>query len=73
MGEWEGTEIEELKLHYKECDIPSDELLKDEEQLQKLTSYFNAKSTPDQGFSQKKMADQLLKLRKSGKLPRLRR
>ncbi len=73
MRNWQEQEIEKLKLHYKQFNIPSDQIVKDNNLLQKFTSWFNAKFTPDSQFSPEQVADQLFKLRKSGKLPRVRK
>lgn len=71
MEKWKEHEIEKLKLHYKQFNVPSDQVVKDKAVLEKFTSSFNTETNNE--FSQKEVADQLLKLRKSGKLPRIRR
>ena len=73
MANWREQEIEKLKLHYRQFNIPSDQIIKDKEVLDKFTAWFNAKSTPKDEFTPKQVADQLLKLRKSAKLPRIRK
>jgi hypothetical protein len=72
MGKWQNDKIEKLKLHYKQFNVPSDQIIKDQEVLEKFTSWFNAKFTPQDEFTPKEVAGQLLRLRKAGKLPRLR-
>jgi len=72
MGNWGKPEIEKLKLHYKQINTPSDQIVKDKDFLEKFTLGFNAKFTPEEQFTPKEVADQLFKLRKSGKLPRIR-
>ncbi|MGD8499154.1 MAG: hypothetical protein PVJ86_00815 [Phycisphaerales bacterium] len=73
MANWGKHEIEKLKLHYRQFNIPSDQILKDRDILERFTEWFNAKVTPNDEFVPKQVADQLLKLRKGGKLPRLRK
>ena len=72
MEKWDNKEIEELKRFYKENDVPSDQLVKDKSALDAFTSSFNIKLGPRTDFSSKEVADQLFKLRKGGKLPRIR-
>jgi hypothetical protein len=73
MVAWKNDTKDKLKLHYKQFNTPSDQILKDRDLLEKFTSSFNAKFTPDEQFAPKEIADQLLKLRKSGELPRIRK
>lgn len=73
MVNWGEHQIEKLKLHYKQFNTPSDQIVKDKTLLENFTVWFNAKFTPEESFTSKEVADQLLKLRKSGKLPRIRR
>lgn len=73
MEKWSETEIEKLKLHYRQFNTPSDQILKERDTLEKYTEWFNAKYTPDHQFTPEDVADQLLKLRKGGKLPRVRK
>jgi hypothetical protein len=73
MEKWSKKEIEELKNLYQENDVPSDQLIKDKVALDSFTANFNARVVKEVGFNSKEVADRLLKLRKSGKLPRLRR
>lgn len=73
MANWEEHEIEKLKLHYIQFNIPSDQIIKDKDVLEKFTALLNAKFTLNDEFIPKQVADQLLKLRKSGKLPRIRK
>ncbi len=72
MRNWGEHKIEKLKLHYKQFNTPSDQIVKDKALLEKFTSWFNAEFTPKEPFTPKEVADQLFKLRKSGKLPRIR-
>ncbi len=72
MGNWETEEIEELKKLYKENNIPSDELVKDKMSLENFTINLNKRIKNQKNFSSKEIADKLFKLRKSGKLPRIR-
>jgi len=73
MKKWSESEIEKLQLHYKQFNIPSDQILKERDTLEKYTEWFNEKFTPNNKFTPEEVADQLLKLRKSGKLPRIRK
>ncbi len=70
MGKWNDTEIEKLKLWYQKNNVPSDQLIKDRDVLDNFTEWFNTKFGCDK--TSKDIADQLLKLRKKGLLPRLR-
>jgi len=72
MASWGKHKIEKLKLHYRQFNIPSDQIVKDQDTLEKFTEWFNVKFTPQEEFTPKEVADQLFKLRKSGKLPRIR-
>ena len=72
MANWEEQETEKLKLHYTQFNMPSDQIIKDKDVLGNFTQLFNTKFTPNNDFEAKQVADQLLKLRKSGKLPRIR-
>lgn len=72
MGKWGNNEIEELKRFYKENNVPSDQLIKVKSTLDNFTAKFNERFNPCQDFSSEEIADRLLKLRKSGKLPRIR-
>jgi hypothetical protein len=73
MEKWNENDIAKLKLHYKQFNIPSDQILKEKDTLEKFTEWFNEKFTPNNQFIPEDVADQLLKLRKSGKLPRIRK
>jgi hypothetical protein len=72
MASWGNAEIEELKKFYKENNVPSDQLVKDKNALDEFVVTLNARIGADDNFSAKEVADQLFKLRKSGKLPRVR-
>jgi len=72
MGNWNSNEVEELKVFYKENNITSDQLVKDKIALEKFTSKFNSRISNGASFTSKEVADQLFKLRKSSKLPRIR-
>ena len=73
MGKWSNNEIEELKRLYQEKNVPSDQLVKDKDILDSFTDSFNSRIGADVGFNSEEIADRLFKLRKSGKLPRIRR
>ena len=73
MANWGEYEIESLKLHYIEFNIPSDQIIKDKNVLEKFTTLLNAELKQNDDFAPKQVADQLLKLRKSGKLLRIRK
>jgi hypothetical protein len=72
MGKWQSNEIEVLKRFYQENNVPSDRLVKDKTALDVFTANFNDRVGAGENFSSKEVADQLFKLRKSGKLPRIR-
>ena len=71
MGKWNDTEIENLKLWYRQNNVPSDQLIKDKNALDDFTEQFNKKFGCDN--TPKDVAGQLLTLRKKGVLPRLRK
>ena len=73
MGKWGNNEIEELKSLYQENNVPSDQLVKNKIALDSFTVSFNARIGTGVEFNSEEIADRLFKLRKSGKLPRLRR
>jgi len=73
MANWGESEIESLKLLYIEFNIPSDQIIKDKNILEKFTILLNAELKQNEDFAPKQVADELLKLRKSGKLPRIRK
>ena len=73
MEKWENTEIDTLKNLYQENDVPSDQLIKDKDALKRFTDHLNQKVNPGKSYTDKEVADQLFKLRKSGKLPRIRK
>ncbi|MHC4426884.1 MAG: hypothetical protein ACYSYV_12425 [Planctomycetota bacterium] len=73
MGNWGGNQIEELKRLYQENNVPSDQLVKDKSALDSFTARFNERVGSDGGFSTNEVADRLFKLRKGGKLPRIRK
>ena len=73
MKNWNEREIEKLKLHYKQFNVPSDQVVKEKDILEKFTEWFNTKYVTDKQFSSEEVAEQLFKLRKSGKLPRIRK
>jgi len=72
MGKWCNSEIEELKKFYKENNLPSDQLVKAKSALDIFTAKFNERFSPCKDFTSEEIADRLFKLRKSGKLPRIR-
>lgn len=71
MEKWNDAEIEKLKLWYQQNNVPSDQLIKDKDALDKFTEWFNTKFGCDK--IPKDVAGQLLALRKKGLLPRLRK
>jgi len=73
MGEWSNNEIEKLKSLYQETNVPSDQLVKKKSVLDSFTSSFNDCIGTNVEFTPEEIADRLFKLRKSGKLPRIRR
>jgi hypothetical protein len=73
MEKWESAEIEILKHLYEENNVPSDQLVKDKDSLKKFVITFNQKVEQGKSYIDKEVADQLFKLRKSGKLPRIRK
>ena len=73
MGHWTATQTAELIHLYVENDVPSDQLLKDKASLDRFVGVFNSRLDGDAGFAAEEVANQLLKLRKNGRLPRIRR
>ena len=71
MGKWNNAEIENLKLWYRQNNVPSDQLIKDKNALDNFTERFNTKFGCDK--TSKDVAGQLLTSRKKGVLPRLRK
>lgn len=72
MGDWGSTEIEELKKFYKQNGNPSDQLVNDRAALDSFVATFNSRLGSDDAFTAEEVASQLFKLRKSGRLPRIR-
>jgi len=73
MENWGNKEVEILKELYKENDVPSDQLIKDKELLSRFVEALNKKVIQGKSFTDKEVASELLKLRKSKKLPRIRK
>jgi hypothetical protein len=73
MEKWGSAEIETLNRLYEENNVPSDQLVKDKDALKRFADNFNQKVDPRKSYTDKEVADQLFKLRKSGKLPRIRK
>jgi hypothetical protein len=73
MGQWNSNEIELLKALYEENNVPSDQLIKNKVELESFSAKFNTRAERGVSFSPEEIADQLLKLRKSSRLPRIRR
>jgi hypothetical protein len=73
MEKWNEHEIAKIQMHYKQFNVPSDQILKEKEVLENFTEWFNTKFSPDHKFTSEDVADQLLKLRKNGKLPKIRK
>jgi len=73
MEKWESAEIETLNNLYKENNVPSDQLIKDKEALSRFVNVLNQRVGSGESYTDKEVADEILKLRKSGKLPRIRK
>jgi hypothetical protein len=72
MRRWDQKSIDMLTEIYQSYDLPSDTIIKNPQNLENFTKLFNQKNGGP-SFSEEEVADQILKLRKTGKLPRLRR
>jgi hypothetical protein len=72
MGKWTKSQIEQLKKSYVEYNVPSDQLLKDTASLDRFVRSFNSSLGGSAEFEPSEVANQLLKLRKGAKLPRIR-
>jgi len=72
MTQCNFNEEEVLKNLYVEFDIPSDSLIKDKDSLSKFTTTFNERLPNAPGFTDEEVATKLLRVRKSGNLPRIR-
>jgi RNA polymerase-interacting CarD/CdnL/TRCF family regulator len=73
MEKWGNAEIEVLTNLYQENNVPSDELIKDKDVLAKFVETLNQRIGTGKNYTEKEVADKLLKLRKTGKLPRIRK
>ena len=73
MAKWEKKEVEELKQFYQENNVPTDELVKDSDAIVRFATEFNNRVQRTPGLTPKEVADQLFRLRKSGRLPRIRK
>ena len=73
MENWGNAEIEVLTNLYQENNVPSDELIKDKDVLAKFVEALNQRIGSGKNYTEKEVADKLLKLRKTGKLPRIRK
>ncbi len=73
MRDWTEAHIEQLKNLYVERDVPSDELLKDKRMLEEFAKLLNSSLEDDAEYAPEEIAGQLLRLRKTGRLPRIRR
>jgi len=73
MEKWGSAEIEILKQLYEENNVPSDQLVKDKNALSNFVDILNQKLGMERSYTDKEVADQLFKLRKAGKLPRIRK
>ena len=69
---WNEDTIQGLKDWYVENDVPSDTLIKNQDAINEFTRKFNAR-LDDLSYTDKEVATKLLSLRKSGKLPRIRK
>jgi len=72
MTEWSEQHVEILKALYEENDVPSDSLIGDGAALSRFAQEVNRR-LGGAALSDEEVAEELLRLRKGGKLPRLRR
>lgn len=73
MGNWGIKETEMLITLYKENDIPSDQLIKNKQWLNKFVETLNQKVGPGKSYTDEEVASEILALRKKKKLPRIRK
>lgn len=68
---WAEDSVQELKDWYVENDVTSDTLITNQDQLNEFTRKFNEKIGTSI-CTEEEVAEKLVRLRKSGKLPRIR-
>ena len=73
MENWEESQVEVLFRLYVENDMPSDQLISEEDALNSFVCKLNERIGHPDHFSCEDVAQKLLSLRKAGKLPRIRR
>ena len=73
MENWGSAEIETLKNLYQENDVPSDQLIKDKDALCRFVEALNQRVGSGKCYTDKEVAGEILKLRKSKKLPKIRK
>jgi hypothetical protein len=71
MQKWDQNSIDALKKFYRRYNLPSDSVIKDPQKIEDFTNKFNLEN--GYSFTQKEVADQILRIRKKGELPKLRR
>ena len=71
MAEWTTESREELKKLYVQTNVTSDELIKDKEMLSEFTKALNSNLLCSH-FTDEQVAGEILRIRKTGKLPRIR-
>ncbi len=72
MEKWNSWSTDVLKKLYVETDVPSDGLIADETMMASFTNNLNKLIEGDVEFTAEEVAKELLRVRKSGKLPRIR-
>lgn len=72
MEKWTNEQREELKKLYIKTNVPSDSLIKNAEALSHFTNTLNAHLACQSFFAPEQVASELLRIRKSGKLPKIR-
>ena len=73
MRNWEESQVEVLFNLYVENDMPSDQLISEENALNDFVSKLNERIGNPDYFSNEDVAQKLLGFRKAGKLPRIRK
>ncbi len=72
MAEWDNCSREKLIEIYVKNNVPSDALIAQKEMLGTFTKAVNSSLNGDLEFKTEEIAKELLRIRKSGKLPRIR-
>ena len=72
MGEWTTEAREQLSKLYVEINITSDELIKDKDALIGFAASLNSSLSCPNEFTSEQVAGEILRMRKKGKLPRIR-